>query len=79
MTIILYLLVGVLVGYFAGKIMTGGGFGLIGNLVIGVIGSFLGWILIRLLGFTTWNILGSLISAVVGAIVLLFIVDRVKK
>jgi uncharacterized membrane protein YeaQ/YmgE (transglycosylase-associated protein family) len=65
--------------WLAGKIMKGGGFGLIGDLVIGVIGALVGEILFGLLGLSASGFMGSLITAVVGAIVLLFIVGWIKK
>ena len=63
-------------GYVAGKIMRGGGFGLIVNLVVGIIGGVLGGWLFSLLGiYSTGGIIGSLVVATIGAIVLLWIVS----
>lgn len=72
------LIIGALAGFLAGKIMKGEGFGLIGNLIVGIIGAFIGKFLFGLLGVAGGNILFDLLAAVVGAIVLLFIVDKVK-
>ena len=79
MGIVLFLLIGLLAGWLAGKIMKGRGFGLFGNLVVGVIGALLGGLIFRIFGMVTTNIIGSLITAVVGAIILLFIVGQIKK
>ena len=79
MDIVLFLLIGLLAGWLAGKIMKGRGFGLFGNLVVGVIGALLGGLIFRIFGMVTTNIIGSLITAVVGAIILLFIVGQIKK
>ena len=79
MDIILFLLLGAIAGWIAGKIMKGSGFGLIGNIVVGVIGAFLGGFLFKLVGIVTYTLIGSLITAVVGAIVLIWIVNLVKK
>ncbi len=79
MSLLLFLLIGLAAGWLAGRIMTGGGFGLIGNLVVGVIGAVLGGLLFRVLGFETTNIIGSLITATVGAIVLLVIVGLIRR
>ena len=58
--------------------MKGQSFGLLGNLVIGVIGAVLGGLLFRLVGFAAIGLIGSLITATVGAIVLLFILQKLK-
>lgn len=79
MDIVLFLLIGLLAGWLAGKIMKGRGFGLFGNLVVGVIGALLGGLVFRIFGMVTTNIIGSLVTAVVGAIILLFIVGQIKK
>jgi uncharacterized membrane protein YeaQ/YmgE (transglycosylase-associated protein family) len=74
-SLITIVLVGILAGWLAGKIVDGGGFGLIGDLIVGVAGAFIGdWLLPRLhiqLGVGT---IALIINATVGAIVLLFIV-----
>ena len=77
--LIYFLLIGLAAGWLAGKLMKGHSFGIIGNLVVGVIGAFLGGFLFRLLGLLTIGLLGNLISATVGAIVLLFILQKFAK
>ena len=79
MDIVLFLLIGLLAGWLAGKIMKGRGFGLFGNFAVGVVGALLGGLLFKLLGIATTNIIGSLVTAIVGAIVLLAIVSQIKK
>jgi len=79
MTDLLYfLLIGLAAGWLAGKLMKGHSFGLLGNLVVGVIGALLGGFLFGLLGMVAIGLLGSLLSATVGAIVLLFLLQKVK-
>jgi uncharacterized membrane protein YeaQ/YmgE (transglycosylase-associated protein family) len=78
-SLIVFLVVGLAAGWLAGNIMKGRGFGLLGNLAVGVIGSFVGGFLFRLVGLGPTHIVGSLIAAVVGAIVLLYVVSLVKK
>ena len=61
MDIILFLLLGALAGWIAGKIMKGSGFGLIGNIVVGVIGAFIGgflfaWLYNKFIQFTKGTI-----------------------
>jgi uncharacterized membrane protein YeaQ/YmgE (transglycosylase-associated protein family) len=68
-----------LTGWLAGKIMKGKGFGLAGNLIIGVIGALLGGFLFRLLGISTAGFIGSIAMAVMGAIVLLYLIGFIKK
>lgn len=77
--LITFLVIGLLAGWLAGKLMKGGGFGLIGDLIVGVIGAFLGSWLFGMLGISTWGFLGSLITATVGAVVLLYLIRLFKK
>ena len=70
-----YILIGIAAGYLAGRIVKGSGSGLILNLVIGVIGSVIGGWLFSLMGVGGGNMLWSLLTATVGAIVLLLIVS----
>jgi len=77
--LLLFLVIGIVAGFLAGKIMKGSGFGLVGDLIVGVIGSFIGYWVFGLLGITSGGIIGVLICAVVGALLLLYIVRLVKK
>ena len=79
MNLLLFLLIGLMAGWLAGKIMKGKGFGFIGNLVVGVIGAFIGGIVFDLLGIAAIGIIGSLIAALVGALILLWIAGKLKK
>lgn len=75
-----FLLIGAAAGWIAGLIMKGSGFGLIGNIVVGIIGSFIGGYIFRLIKFYPGGgLIWSLVTAVVGAIVLLFLVGLFKK
>jgi uncharacterized membrane protein YeaQ/YmgE (transglycosylase-associated protein family) len=74
-----FLIIGALAGFIAGKIMKGKGFGLFGNLVVGVIGAFIGGFLFGILGIHAGGLVGSLIMASVGACVLLWLVGVMKK
>jgi len=80
-SLLLFLVIGAIAGWLAGKIMRGEGFGLIGNMVVGVIGAFLGGFLFGLLGLPEigGKYIGPLITATIGAIVLLAIVGAIKK
>ena len=78
-TIIFWLIFGAIAGWLAGKIMRGGGFGLLGNIVVGVVGAMIGGTLFGMIGLAPVSTVGSLISAVVGACVLLYLVSLAKK
>jgi uncharacterized membrane protein YeaQ/YmgE (transglycosylase-associated protein family) len=79
MSIIGFLVVGLIAGWLGGKIMRGGGFGFVGNLVVGVVGAFLGGFFFSTLGITSYGILGALVTATLGAVVLLFVVSLIKR
>ena len=74
--LIYFLLIGLAAGWLAGKIMKGRGFGILGNLVIGVIGAILGGFVFRLVGLLPTGLLGSLIAATAGAVLLLFVLQK---
>lgn len=78
MGIIWFLIIGLIAGWLAGKIMRGGGFGFLGNLGVGVVGAIIGGLLFRILGIAAYSLIGSLVSATVGAIVLLWIVSKIR-
>ena len=73
MDFIWFILIGKLAGFIAGKIMRGGGFGLIINLLLGIIGGVLGGWVFCLFGLAAKGLIGSLITSVVGAIIFLWI------
>ena len=79
MSFIWYILIGIASGFVAGKLMRGGGFGLVVNLIVGIIGVVLGGWLFGLVGITAGGIIGSLITSVVGAVVLLWIVGILSR
>ena len=67
-------------GWLAGVLMKGGGFGMVGDLVVGVIGAVLGGWLFGALGISAGGgLIGSLVVAVIGAVVLLFLVRLIKR
>lgn len=71
MNLIWFLLIGIAAGWLAGVLVSGRGFGLIGDLVVGVIGAVLGGFVFTLLGLQWFGAIGSLITATVGAVILL--------
>ena len=82
-SLIIFLVIGAVAGWLDGLLMRGGGFGLLGNIVVGVIGAVFGGWLFGVLGISLGGLVdglvGSLITAVAGATVLLFIVGLIKK
>ena len=80
MSFLFFLIVGLVAGWLAGVLVKGSGFGIIGDLVVGVIGAFLGGWLFSTFGASLGGgLLGSIIVATLGAVVLLFIVRLVKR
>ena len=77
-SLIMIILVGIVAGWLAGQVMRGGGFGLIGDLIVGVIGAFFGdWLFPRLGIHLGVGAIAQIISAALGAIILLFIIRLV--
>ena len=73
-SLLIIILVGIVAGWLAGKIVDGGGFGLIGDLIVGVLGAFIGdWLLPQLHIHLGVGIVSLIINATLGAIVLLAI------
>ena len=80
MAILLFILIGAAAGWLAGLIMKGGGFGLLGNIIVGIVGGFLGGWLTRILGFSSGGGFGwQILVSVLGACLLLFIISLFKK
>jgi len=77
--LLLFLVIGIVAGFLAGKIMKGAGYGLVGDLIVGVIGAFIGVWVFGLLGIAAEGIIGLLVAAVVGALLLLFVIRLIKK
>jgi uncharacterized membrane protein YeaQ/YmgE (transglycosylase-associated protein family) len=79
-SLLIFLLIGALAGWLAGIVVRGGGFGLIGDIVVGVIGSFIGGWLFGLLHIAHGSgFLGSVIGAFAGAVVLLLVLRLVRR
>jgi uncharacterized membrane protein YeaQ/YmgE (transglycosylase-associated protein family) len=74
-----FLLIGLVAGWLAGQLTKGGGFGVVGDLIVGVIGALLGGWLFGLLGISAGGLLGALITATVGAVVLVLLLRLIKR
>jgi uncharacterized membrane protein YeaQ/YmgE (transglycosylase-associated protein family) len=74
------LVVGAIAGWLAGQIVRGFGFGLLWNIIIGIIGAFIGVWLLTSLGFVPFSgFVGSIVNSVIGAVVLLVIIGFIKR
>lgn len=78
-SLLIFLAIGAVAGWLAGLLMRGGGFGLLGNIVVGIIGAFIGGWLFGLIGIAAGGLIGSIVTATAGAVVLLFVVGVLKK
>jgi uncharacterized membrane protein YeaQ/YmgE (transglycosylase-associated protein family) len=75
-----WLIVGLVAGFLASRVMRGGGYGLIGDIVVGIIGAFLGGWLAGLLGIGgSYGLIGSIVIAFIGACILLAILHAVTR
>jgi len=80
MSFVWFLVIGGVAGWLAGLFMKGKGFGIIVNIIIGVIGGFLGGWLFKQLGISIGGeTIGPLVTAFIGAVILLFIIGLIKK
>ncbi|TWX53366.1 GlsB/YeaQ/YmgE family stress response membrane protein [Colwellia hornerae] len=77
--LIIFLAIGAVAGWLAGILMKGRGFGLLGNIVIGVIGAAFGGFVFSFLGISAGGLVGSIVTATAGAALLLFIIGLIKK
>jgi uncharacterized membrane protein YeaQ/YmgE (transglycosylase-associated protein family) len=78
--IIAWLIIGALAGWIAGKVVEGGGFGLIVDIIVGIVGAVIGGELANLLGLHfAGGFFSTLILAVIGAVILLFVIRLFKR
>ena len=78
MAFLRFLVVGMVAGWIMGKVRRGEGYGVIGNLLIGALGSLIGWFLSGLLQIEARNLLGQIAMAVAGAVVFFLLVGSFK-
>lgn len=72
------LIIGAIAGWLAGTLVKGRGFGLIVDIIVGIVGAFIGGWVFGLLGLTAWGLLGQLCMATLGAVILLVIIKAIK-
>jgi uncharacterized membrane protein YeaQ/YmgE (transglycosylase-associated protein family) len=79
-SILVIILIGTIAGWLAGQIVKGFGFGLLGNIVVGIVGAFVAGSIFPVIGLGFGGgILGSIIHATLGAVILLFLIKLVKR
>ncbi|KFL36162.1 GlsB/YeaQ/YmgE family stress response membrane protein [Arenimonas donghaensis] len=79
MNLLIFLIIGALAGWLAGLVMKGRGFGVLINMVVGVLGAFFGGWLLPKLGVSFGGDIGVFITAFIGAVLLLAIIGLIKK
>jgi uncharacterized membrane protein YeaQ/YmgE (transglycosylase-associated protein family) len=80
MEFVWFIIVGLIAGWLAGVIMNGGGFGVIGDIIVGIVGALLGGWLFSTMGVSTGGgLLGAIIVALIGAIILIFLLRLIKR
>jgi len=80
MGFIWFIIVGLVAGWLAGLLVKGGGFGVIGDIVVGVLGALLGGFLFSSLGASMGGgLFGSIVVATIGAVILIFILRLIKR
>lgn len=78
--ILLWLLIGAIAGWLAGLVVKGGGFGLLGDIAVGIVGAFIGgWLLPRLGINLGVGLVPVIVSATIGAVVLLLILRLIRR
>ena len=80
MELLWFLLIGAVAGWLAGLLTKGKGFGVLGNIIVGVVGAVVGGHLFKFAGVSVGGgIVGSLVTALIGALVLLFLINLIRK
>jgi len=73
-----WIIVGLIAGFLAGQFMKGGGYGIVGDIILGILGALIGgWLAQNLLGIGSTGLIGSIIVAFIGAVILIAILRAV--
>ena len=76
---IIWLIVGAVAGWLAGMVVKGGGYGLIGNVIVGIVGGLIaGWFLPRIGVVIAGGVVGAIMNSFIGAVILLVILRLIK-
>ena len=76
-SLIAWIIVGLIAGWLAGVVMKGGGYGVVGDIILGIIGALVGGFIAGAFGFGPTNLIGSIIIAFIGAVIVVFVVRLV--
>ena len=79
MSVVWWIVVGLIAGWAAGKIMKGGGYGVVMDIVLGIVGAVVGGWLMGSLGIYSGSFLGTIIIAIIGAVFLIWLSRVLKK
>ena len=79
MSFLEWIVVGLIAGWLAGKVMKGGGYGIIVDILLGIVGGFVGGWVFGLLGLHAGGAIGSIVVAFVGAIILVALTRAIKR
>ena len=79
MDIVVFMLIGLVAGWLAGVLMKGSSYGLVSDLVVGVLGALIGGALFQRLGISAGGLLGAIIVATVGAVILIVILRLINQ
>ncbi len=80
MELLWFLLVGLIAGWLAGQVMKGGGYGIVGDMIVGVIGALIGgWLFGRLGIGVGMGLIGSILVAFIGAVILIFLLRLIRR
>jgi uncharacterized membrane protein YeaQ/YmgE (transglycosylase-associated protein family) len=77
--LIYWIVVGLVAGWAAGKIMKGGGYGTVMDIVLGIVGAVVGGWLMGILGIYAGGLIGTIIVAIIGAVFLIWLSRMIKK
>lgn len=77
--ILWWLVVGLIAGFLASVVMRGGGYGVVGDIIVGIVGAFIGGFLASLLGIGAGGLIGTIIIAFIGACILIAILRAVSR
>jgi uncharacterized membrane protein YeaQ/YmgE (transglycosylase-associated protein family) len=78
--ILIILFIGAVAGWLAGLLVQGTGFGLIGDIIIGIIGAFIaGWLLPKIGLHIGGGVVASIINATIGAVILLLVIRLIRR
>ena len=78
MSILVFLLVGIIAGWITGLLMKGSGYGIVGDMVLGVVGAVIGGWIFSLFNLPAYGVIGSIIMSVIGAVILVVIVRSIR-